>query len=411
MPKLKSSQSSKIIPLKLTNADRKLLLEECLSLDEDFAKVIRETPLGEPVKLPLDDMESFLDCIIADANHVDDRKIANKLNRLSEKIDRLIEKFEGKSSTAKQSGVKMLNWLNTLLIEGIETGKTVTLPIKSSIKKGSVSLKLTSQQREALLHATRLPHRIKQRLEDVPKGTQSIEFTRKELDIIKEEVGQAVQYAPSPYKKQLLSMIRKITEVLDPHSFEDYVARPRKPTKSTIYQLKILLEGIKPQIWRRVQVKDCTLANLHEIIQIAFEWDNYHMYYFQIGHERYTNPRMIGDLGWKNECKIKLSQIFEAGHEKFGYIYDMGDDWHHSIVVEEALSAEPKTKYPRCIGGARACPPEDCGGVWGYEAFLEAIADADHERHEELLEWIGGEYDPELFDLGKVNKELNKVKQ
>ncbi len=192
MPKRQSIESSELIPLKLTEVQRSLLLEECLSLDEDFAKVIRETPLAEPVKFPLDDMDALLDCIIADANHSEDRKIANKLNRLSEKIDRLMEKFEGKPSTDKLKDIKMPKWLGALMNEGLRTGKTVTLQRKPSSKKGNMNLKLTSQQREALLHATRLPNRIKQRLEDIPKGTQSIELTRKEMDIIREEVGQSV---------------------------------------------------------------------------------------------------------------------------------------------------------------------------------------------------------------------------
>jgi hypothetical protein len=176
----------------------------------------------------------------------------------------------------------------------------------------------------------------------------------------------------------------------------------------TIYQLKVVLEGIKPQIWRRLQTKDCTLPNFHEIIQVGFGWENYHMYVFQIGGDEYSDPRMIGDLPWKNAKKMKLSQAVEAGNKEFGYTYDMGDDWQHSITVEKTLAPEPKVKYPRCIDGARACPPEDCGGIGGYEEFLEAISNPKHEDHEEMLEWIGGDFDPEEFSAKEVAKRMRR---
>lgn len=91
---------------------------------------------------------------------------------------------------------------------------------------------------------------------------------------------------------------------------------------------------------------------------------------------------------------------------KFTYVYDMGDNWEHTIQIEKTLAAEPKVGYPRCIDGARACPPEDCGGVWGYVDFLNAIQNPRHKEHDEMLEWVGGEFDPEAFDADKVNKQL-----
>jgi hypothetical protein len=88
----------------------------------------------------------------------------------------------------------------------------------------------------------------------------------------------------------------------------------------------------------------------------------------------------------------------------------MGDRWEHAIQVEKTVAAEPKAKYPRCIGGARACPPEDCGGVWGYEDFLEAIGNPKHKEHYKMLEWVGGEFDPEEFSVETVNGELRKMR-
>lgn len=179
-----------------------------------------------------------------------------------------------------------------------------------------------------------------------------------------------------------------------------------KPAKEAIFQLKITLDRIKPPIWRRVQVKDCTLTTLHSVIQKAMGWDDGHMWFFQVAGDRYTHPEIIGDMDWKDGKEAKLSQIVAAGHKRFEYRYDMGDDWRHSLTVETTLGPDPKEKYPRCIEGARACPPEDCGGMPGYRKFLKAIRNPRHRQHDELLEWVGGAFDPEEFDVEQVNELL-----
>jgi len=178
-----------------------------------------------------------------------------------------------------------------------------------------------------------------------------------------------------------------------------------------VYQLKITLRDIKPPIWRRVQVKDCTLAKLHNLIQICMGWDDYHLHVFEIGGEQYGDPaQWEDDFGGGsevgNEGRVKLSQLAAQGIEKFSYVYDMGDNWDHTIQIEKVLDAEAGVRYPRCLTGKRSCPPEDCGGPWGYGDFVDAIQNPKHERHEELLEWVGGEFDPEAFDADAVNKEL-----
>ena len=173
-----------------------------------------------------------------------------------------------------------------------------------------------------------------------------------------------------------------------------------------VYQLKITLRDIKPPVWRRVQVKDCTLAKLHEIIQTCMGWDGSHLHAFDIGGEQYGEPGPDGLMEAEDERKVKLSQVVAQGYKKFSYTYDFGDNWEHTIHVEKVLDAEPGVRYPRCTAGKRACPPEDCGGAWGYGDFLEAVQNPIHERHEELLEWFGGEFDPEEFDIKAVNEEL-----
>ncbi len=184
-----------------------------------------------------------------------------------------------------------------------------------------------------------------------------------------------------------------------------------KKAGGTVYQVKITLDAIRPPIWRRLLVKDCTLADLHDLIQISMGWDDYHLHVFEIGDEQYGDLNQWDADPWgeqevANERKIKLSQLVAQGVKKFRYTYDMGDTWQHTILIEKTLPAETGTKYPRCIDGKRACPPEDCGGPWGYPDFVEAIQNPKHERHEELLEWVGGGFDPEAFDPEAVNQEL-----
>lgn len=175
-----------------------------------------------------------------------------------------------------------------------------------------------------------------------------------------------------------------------------------------VFQLKITLADIKPPIWRRVEVEDCTLLKLHHVIQESMGWADYHMWAFEIHGEEYGEDPG-GELGMASPRKAKLSDF--AGAKKFRYTYDFGDNWDHVIQVEKVLDADPQIKYPRCVKGVRACPPEDCGGPWGYGDFLDAIQNSDHERHAELLEWVGGAFDPEAFDLDVANKRLAALRQ
>ncbi len=173
-----------------------------------------------------------------------------------------------------------------------------------------------------------------------------------------------------------------------------------------VYQLKITLKDTKPPVWRRVQVKDCSLAELHDIIQSCMGWTNSHLHAFEIGDVQYSEPDPNGMMETEDERKVNSSQIVAQGFKKFSYTYDFGDNWEHTILVEKVIDAEPGVHYPRCIAGKRACPPEDCGGVWGYGDFLDAIQDPKHEQHEEMSKWIGGDFDPEEFDIEAVNEEL-----
>ena len=183
---------------------------------------------------------------------------------------------------------------------------------------------------------------------------------------------------------------------------------PRRPASpNQIYQLKITLKDSKPPIWRRVEVPDTvTLAQLHQIIQVAMGWYDSHLHQFTVGRAHYGVPDPDDFEEVRDERRVTLDQILTGPKQKLVYEYDFGDGWEHVVLLEKAVPPEPGVPYPRCTAGKRACPPEDVGGVWGYESFLEAIRDPQHPEHAEMLEWVGGEFDPELFDLAAVNKAL-----
>lgn len=187
-----------------------------------------------------------------------------------------------------------------------------------------------------------------------------------------------------------------------------------KQTQSDgIYQLKISLKYIRPPIWRRVQIHgDVTLAKLHRIIQIAMGWYDSHLHQFIVGASYYGVPSIDDspDLDLKDERRTRLKEIISKPKMKIVYEYDFGDGWEHEILLEKVFPPEPGVQYPRCLGGARACPPEDCGGIGGYDNFLAAIRDPAHEEHDEYLDWIGGEFDPEEFELDEIDTALRHIK-
>ena len=180
-----------------------------------------------------------------------------------------------------------------------------------------------------------------------------------------------------------------------------------KTTDKTIYQLKITLKDIKPPIWRRVQVEGSTkLSELHLMIQSAMGWYNCHLHQFSVEGMDYGEPHPDYGFDMQDEKKVKLSSVIKSEKEKFFYIYDFGDSWEHSILVEKILPLDPKVSYPLCIKAKRACPPEDCGGAWGYIEFLEAIKNPTHPEHESFLEWVEGSFDSEFCDLQEINQRL-----
>jgi len=174
-----------------------------------------------------------------------------------------------------------------------------------------------------------------------------------------------------------------------------------------VYQFKITLRDTKPPVWRRILVPwTYTFWDLHVAIQDAMGWDDCHLHEFKV---KDPSTRMEMEIGVPEkeygECgatlpgwKKKLSDLITMENKQTDYIYDFGDNWEHRIELEKIIPRDKDIKYPICIKGKMACPPEDCGGTWGYHNLLEIMMDPEHDEHKEMRDWIGGEFDPEHFD-------------
>jgi len=179
-----------------------------------------------------------------------------------------------------------------------------------------------------------------------------------------------------------------------------------------IARIRIELDGIAPAIWRRVDVPLTTsLRGLHEVIQAAMLFENYHLFQFDVGEKRYGVPNPEWDSGSAtvDAKNIKLGVLIERGIRTFGYTYDFGDNWQHSLTIEAIMLADPTLDYPRFIEGLRRAPPEDVGGIPGFEEFLEAMIKPRHPDRRRLVTWYGRVFDPDDIDASAINARMAKL--
>lgn len=202
--------------------------------------------------------------------------------------------------------------------------------------------------------------------------------------------------------------------------------------KKTIFQFKVAIKEITPPVWRRILIpSDATFYELHIAIQDSFGWEDYHLHEFYIGSAWDRNvPRIClpypDDFGLFdekepfNEGKTLLSTFFSEKHPKATYIYDLGDSWEHTIILEKFLDFDQEQAYPQVIAGKRACPWEDSGGTWGYQEKIEILKNKNHEYYQEIADWVGIDdmdeldlehFDPEEVTFRNAATELQKLKK
>lgn len=224
--------------------------------------------------------------------------------------------------------------------------------------------------------------------------------------------------APPRQQVEMLRIVKKLMDCLHanivvPNLLTEAKAKKPKAT-GTVFQFKITLLGVRPAIWRRIQVADCTLDKLHENIQTSMGWTNSHLHRFEIGKKRYADPMLMEEdmreFGYKDSTSTMLSDVVPRSGKRlrFLYEYDFGDSWAHEVVFEGCPQAQAGMKLPVCLEGERACPPEDCGGWPGYASLLEALGDKNHKEYESMMEWVGGWFDPEEFDPSLATRAMKK---
>lgn len=277
----------------------------------------------------------------------------------------------------------------------------------SMLKTQLDSLPLDRKERELLAGHELLPAPIKKKLLD-DKAAFTVEDAAKFAIV----AAKAVVSAEAIVKPDLLGIVNHLIDYILPLMSNQALLEIKSKGKgkskkkkaaltANIYQFKITLTGSKPPIWRRIQVADCTLAQFHEHIQTAMGWTNTHLHDFNIEGLQYSDPDTLDSVDHAcDTAKTNLSQILPEGDGRFAflYTYDFGDGWEHKIEFEGIKPRDDKKKYPLCVTGKRACPPEDCGGVWGYADLLEALANPKHEDYEAMKEWVGDFFDPAAFD-------------
>ena len=421
MPTKKQIQPDEKVPLKLTATERKLVLTDLMSLDEEYEQIIEGTPSGKPVMMTLDELDDFGGYIAAEANHCDDKKKQKKLDAVFQKVQSLLETYtdEDPPSTIKIEDAKreqlvanqaaqIAEWLAQALIAA-EQLRIKTKPLDNFC--------MAPAQRDVLLLVPSISKSIRNKL---AKGKKP--FTVAEVASMGLALAEDLTEGGDTREQLAIMMVAR--HLMD--SLQDGITRlakaktgkqPKGKSKAatgTLYQFKVTLLEASPPIWRRIQVHDCTLDKLHEHIQTAMGWTNSHLHQFEIDGERFGDPELLDDGFEDFECVdstvTMLSDILPESGQRFAfkYEYDFGDGWEHEILFEGCPPADKGKKYPLCVEGERACPPEDCGGVWGYADFLEAITNPKHEEHESFLEWCGGSFSPDEFDPKEATKAMKK---
>jgi hypothetical protein len=402
MPRKRIRPGEKV-GLTLTRAEVKLVLDEAPLLDPDVEGAFRSTPPGEPVMLTLDDLDDFAGHVAAVANHAPDAKLRKRLDAIFAKIQDVLDTHTdeeppgtlkihdaGQEKQLTEQSVALVEWA-AMILAGAEQLGLRSRPVSK--------FPLPERERAVLLMVQDLDEKVREKL-----AAKSPKLTVGEVGGLLMAVAEEILDAQGMQGFALMLTAKALIDCLK--SEVEGAMEPKKAAPSTsVYRLRVMLADIEPPVWRLIEVPDCPLGELHEVIQAAMGWEGFHMHQFTVNGRHY-GPATADML---DEDAILLSELYTGRKRpRISYEYDFGDGWKHEIRLEKTLEPEPKVKYPRCIDGARACPPEDCGGPWGYADLLEALADPKHPEHRDMKEWVGGKFDPEKFSADRVNRELRR---
>lgn len=269
-----------------------------------------------------------------------------------------------------------------------------------------INISLTQSQRRVI--ADLFPT-LADRLKLDEKNPRTISFTNEEVELIRHQADAARPHAKTGMiRNSLRHVVDAATKALNDCKGIGSI-RPAE----RLYQFKITLLESDPPIWRRIQVRNSTLDRLHIYIQTAMGWTNSHLHDFEINGERHGDPQLIDhgydDFYCVNSRVTRISDIVpqDGRRFRFTYEYDFGDCWRHEVLFEGCLRAEKGGRYPMCLEGERACPPEDVGGLRGYKEYLEVLADVNDDQHEDMLRWRGM-FDPHKFDAENTTRLMRR---
>ncbi|MCA9084314.1 MAG: SEC-C domain-containing protein [Planctomycetaceae bacterium] len=284
----------------------------------------------------------------------------------------------------------------------------------------TVSIPLTPAQRKAAVEV--MPD-LEDRLALAKTTTQTISLPYEVWESLEEDARAQIMFSGRAATR-LRNLSNAVREALDRVEHWETSGTSAEASKAvgipgsqleTVYRLHISLDGSDPLIWRRIEVPDLDFADLHLVVQRAMGWEDCHLHEFIVGRRRFSPPNEYADAwgdGPEDSEDISVSDVAKTRKRKnvsFKYIYDFGDSWAHAITIETTGEPDPAAIYPRCLDGAGKCPPEDCGGIWGYSELLDAISEPSGSEVQERLEWFGGEFDPMEFDVTECTSAMRSL--
>jgi len=405
MPAPKQIRPDQPIGLPLGVSER-LVIQRLTSVEPEIAQRVATAPKAQrKIPFTLDELDDLIGHVAADLNHVDDESSRHYLEQIYSKIDHLLNTYTDQPEPVKApqtdvQAVRLNEWASFML----DVAKRAGFPTN----RYSSKVVLSKAQRRTILELN-VSDEVRELITVEAAGPRTFDFTPEELAAICHALADPLSEARGRYRNQLLKAAEKVAQGLSDGLTNRQRRRRRTSRPKTAFQLRITLKEIKPVVWRQIQVLDCTLPELHDVLQAVMGWEKCHLYSFQAGDTVYCDPSLCATIEDADGRRIKLSHLAKQGQDQLEYVYDFGDYWQHLIEIESVFQPEPDAQFPECIKGAGVSPPEDVGGSMGYEEFLRVINDPEDSEHTQYLEWCGGWFDPDAFDLESVNRALRSM--